>query len=272
MWQNRNLQRWTCLLMFRQFPHPRKVRLHPRSPGILKAMGKPESRMRRNSKSDAASSSQVRLQDAYLGRLMDTATGKAVATKRESGDVDLSESETGSEEFVTGKPIAYKTVAVNPMHPVNQTTREVQKLKGQSGHSIYTCLQSQSTMRKQSSRSSRESTDENMTRGIFLNATLRAAVHLGQDDEANLRYVKNSVGLFFHETGKLISEQKEITVVSTKGFKDATLMSTSLLCEKAYQIINAKAYVFSDSVRCVGKMGDDPVATWKNKITWVFGE
>ena len=35
--------------------------------------------------------------------------------------------------------------------------------------------------------------------GIFLDTTLRAAVHLGQDNEANLRYVKNnlwnSVGL-----------------------------------------------------------------------------
>ena len=29
--------------------------------------------------------------------------------------------------------------------------------------------------------------------GIFMNATLRAAVHLGQDYEANLRYVKNNL-------------------------------------------------------------------------------
>ena len=82
--------------------------------------------------------------------------------------------------------------------------------------------------------------------GIFLNATLRAAVHLGQDYEANLRYVKNhlwnSVGQFFNETGKLVSEQKEITGVSTIKFKDAAWMSTSL--------------------------GDDPVATWKSKIKW----
>ena len=35
-----------------------------KGPGILKATGKPESMMRRNSKSDAALSSQVRLQDA----------------------------------------------------------------------------------------------------------------------------------------------------------------------------------------------------------------
>ena len=50
-----------------------------KSLGILIATGKPESRMRRNSKSDAASSSQARLQDAYLGWLMDTATGKLIA-------------------------------------------------------------------------------------------------------------------------------------------------------------------------------------------------
>ena len=33
VWQNRNLQRRTCLLMFRQVPHPRKVRLHPKARG-----------------------------------------------------------------------------------------------------------------------------------------------------------------------------------------------------------------------------------------------
>ena len=40
-----------------------------KSPGMLIATEKPESRMRRNSKSDAASSSQLRLHDAYLGGL-----------------------------------------------------------------------------------------------------------------------------------------------------------------------------------------------------------
>ena len=121
----------------------------------------------------------------------------------------------------------------------------------------------------------RGSTDEDMTTlwmiwTIFLKTTHRAAVHLGQDHEANLHYVKNnrwnSVGLLFHETGKLISEQKEITGVKTLGFKDATWMSTSLLCDKAYRITNVKTYVSSHSV--LGKMGDDPVATWKSKIKW----
>ena len=41
---------------------------------------------------------------------MDTATGKLVAAKEGSGDMDFSESETGSlhEEEVTGRPVAEK--------------------------------------------------------------------------------------------------------------------------------------------------------------------
>ena len=89
-----------------------------KSSGILIATGKLESRMRRSSKSDAASSSQARLQarlqGAYFGGLMVTATGKLVATKEESGDVDLSESETWSEEDVTGRLVAYKTATEKP--------------------------------------------------------------------------------------------------------------------------------------------------------------
>ena len=45
---------------------------------------------------------------------MDNATGKLVPTKEEPGDVDLSESETGSQENVTGKPVAYKTATGGP--------------------------------------------------------------------------------------------------------------------------------------------------------------
>ena len=30
----------------------------------------------------------------------------------------------------------------------------------------------------------------------------------------------------------------------------------------------AKVYVFSDSVLCVGRMGDNPIESWKNHIQW----
>ena len=110
--------------------------------------------------------------------------------------------------------------------------------------------------------------------GIFLNGTLRAAVHLGQDHEVNLRFVKknlwNSVGQLFRETGKLINDQNEITGIRTIDFQDGTWMLTSLLCEQAYRFTNAQTYVFSDSVLCVGKMGHDPIATWKSKINGIW--
>ena len=58
---------------------------------------------------------------------------------------------------------------------------------------------------------------------IFLNATLQAAVHLGQDYEANLRYVKNhlwsSVKQLVNETGTLIRGQTEITGVTSKSLR-----------------------------------------------------
>ena len=53
-----------------------------KSPGILRVSGKPDARGRRNSKPDAASSSQGRLKDAYLGGLMDRVAGKPAATDK----------------------------------------------------------------------------------------------------------------------------------------------------------------------------------------------
>ena len=167
-----------------------------------------------------------------------------------------------------GDTLLFQNLRGNTMHTLNQTIREVQKLKEKNGHTFCTCLQPQFTIRKQSSRSSGGSTDENMTTQwmmwtliwcICLDATLRAAVDLGQDYEASLRHVKNhlwnSVGQLFNETGKLIGEQKEIIGVTIFFDKFSTWMSTRSLCGRAFQITNAKAYVFSDCVLCVWKNG-----------------
>ena len=198
-----------------------------KSHGILNATGKPESRMRRNSKSDAASSSQARLQDAYFGGLiMDTATVKPVATNKESGDVDLSESETASEEDVSRKPVAYKTATGKPYASSKSDCQEGPKAERiEWSHNVHV---SPATLHHTEAVFSivrviygrehgdpMDDLDVNISIwGIFLSATLRAVVHFGQDHEANLRCVKNnlwnSVGLLFHETGKLISEQKQI--------------------------------------------------------------
>ena len=107
---------------------------------------------------------------------------------------------------------------------------------------------------------------------IFMNATLQAAVHLGQDYEVNLRYVKNnlwnSVGQLFRETGKLISDQNEITGFRTIDFQEAS-WKTSLMCEKAYRFTNAKTKVFSDCVLCVGKWEVILLRTGRGKLNGI---
>ena len=45
-------------------------------------------------------------------------------------------------------------------------------------------------------------------------------------------------------------------------------MSTTLLHSQACQHANAKIYVFSDSVLCLGKMGPNPVESWEKQIQW----
>ena len=39
-----------------------------------------------------------------------------------------------------------------------------------------------------------------------------------------------------------------------------------MLRSRARQYAAAKVYVFSDSVLCLGRMGDDPNQSWRNKI------
>ena len=149
--------------------------------------------------------------------------------------MDPSESEIGSEEDVTGKPVAFQTDTGKPCASSKSDCQGGPKAeKIQWPHNPHVSPATLhhteavfSIVREIYGREHDDPVDDldvNMTIwGIFLNATLRAAVHLGQDYEANLRYVKNnlwnSVGLLFRETGKLISEQKEITGVSTLGFQ-----------------------------------------------------
>ena len=158
-----------------------------------------------------------------LGGLMDTATEKLVATNEESGDVDLSESENGSEEDVTGKPVACET-ATEKRYAFSKSDcqRSPKAERTECPHNLHV---SPATIHHKEAVFS-------IVRRIYGRQL------------ANLRFVKNhlwnSVRQLFNEAGKVIKEQTEITGVSTTGFKDATWMSTSLLCEKAYRITNIK--------------------------------
>ena len=89
------------------------------------------------------------------------------------------------------------------------------------------------------------------------------AICLGRDFMENLRFTKNqllkSVKQLFQVTEKLLKDQSEISGLTTIDSKEPTWRSTTLQCDKAIEITNAKTYVFADSVPCLGSMSDQPV-------------
>ena len=103
-----------------------------------------------------------------------------------------------------------------------------------------------------------------------MNTILQAAVHLGGDYMEILRFIKNeslrSVKQLFQVTEKLIKNQTEISGLTTIYYEEFTWSATSLLCDKAFQITNAKTYVLADSVLCLRSMNEEPVEAWKGKI------
>ena len=89
----------------------------------------------------------------------------------------------------------------------------------------------------------------------------------------NLRFAKNqllkSVKQLFQVTERLIKDQTEISGLTTIDYEQPTWISTTLLCDKAVEITNAKTYVFYDSVLCLGGISDQPVEAWKKSNgTW----
>ena len=88
-----------------------------------------------------------------------------------------------------------------------------------------------------------------------MNSTLEAAIHLGNDHDANLRHVKNSfwrsAGQLFRETERFICGQTETTGISLIDSRDSRWLSTTLLHSRAHQYATAKVYDFSDSVLCL---------------------
>ena len=66
----------------------------------------------------------------------------------------------------------------------------------------------------------------------------------GQDYDQKLQFVKDhfwiSLKKLFKETEKLIKNQTEIDGVSLIDYEEYTWSATSLLCDRIYQISNAK--------------------------------
>ena len=153
-----------------------------------------------------------------------------------------------------------KQLRWNPTHPVNQTAREAQKLSGQNGHTIYTCLQSQSTIRKQYSRSSGRSSDENMTtlwmiwtwiwlfEAYFWIPLFEQQFIL--DGECTTREEES-----LEQCGTVLPWNWKTDQWTKRNHRCEHYRSQrwyvdvdKFIVWKAYRITNAKTYVFSDSV------------------------
>ena len=96
--------------------------------------------------------------------------------------------------------------------------------------------------------------------------------NLGRDFLENLRFANGqllkTVKQLFRVTVKLIMEQTEIGGLTTIESKEPTWRSTTSLRDTAFEITNAKTYVFADSAFCPGSISDEPIEAWKNRIKW----
>ena len=125
----------------------------PKSPGMSIASGKPESRMSIEPNSfDAASTSQVRLKDAYLRGLMEKQR-RDPSHQEEEDSEDSDNPAAGTwyykEELVT----QIIMLGRNPLHtePVLQLTRKVKRIRRRRGTTISTYRQTHHTFWKPSS-------------------------------------------------------------------------------------------------------------------------
>ena len=90
----------------------------------------------------------------------------------------------------------------------------------------------------------------------------------------NLRFTKNqllkSVKQLFQVTERLNRDQTGISCLTTIDYEQLSWRSTTLPCDKAIEVTNAKTYVFSDSVLCLGGISDQPVEAWKTKLNGIW--
>ena len=241
MWRNRNLQRWSSLHMFRQVPHPQKVRLHPKV--------RWHSWLRRKFKAgweEIQNPTQRRVLKRDCKK-MHTLAGWWTQQRRNLSQQKRSQGMWTFPNLKLGDRLLIEQLRRNPLQQVNQTTGEVQKLKGQHGHKIYTRLWRQFITRKQSSRSPGKSTDEKRTTlwmvwtwiwlcGAYLWIPLFEQQFILDKTMRRIydtwRSIFGTVWDSYSMRMRNWSVNKEVTGVSTYNFKDCTSMSTSLLCSK----------------------------------------
>ena len=104
--------------------------------------------------------------------------------------------------------------------------------------------------------------------GLFMSSSMKAAIHLGPNYLANSEIYKNTkfedIESVFNITQKLAKEHsEEILNVNTIESASPSWKRSVLSHDQVIQWTNAKVRVFSDSVKCLGKMNASKRCNYK---------
>ena len=202
-----------------------------KNPGMSGALARPGSSMNLEASSfDAASASVVRLKGAHLVGLKEEQQEEMSHEKEEnSEETDDSESEpwyykpVAQTNEACGKPLAGETAeSISRASQKSQSNKEatLEHFLSISPQTISCTEAVYDMVRKVYERPAGDPMDDLDVNvaiwGIFMNATLKAATHLGNDHDVNLRNVKNyswrSTRELFGEREKLISVRQRLLV------------------------------------------------------------
>ena len=104
-----------------------------------------------------------------------------------------------------------------------------------------------------------------------MSSTLEASVLMGKEYSTNLHSIKNTgnnltMKQMFDISEKLVAGRSDEIYGVTSIFMETMIFDD----EDVISLSHAKAYVFSDSVLCLGKMNENPQSNtvWEDRLTW----
>ena len=112
--------------------------------------------------------------------------------------------------------------------------------------------------------------------GMFMDVMMESAAFMGKNFQNNQNFIVNSADLtpkqMFDISAKFVTEQDEISGLETICWEKHSWKYLSLIGhERIINFQRTKAYIFSDSVLCFGKIRQNPEfnKAWEQRIGWI---
>ena len=266
LWRSRS-RRWTWSRMLRQALLQRRVRVHQIVPGILRAPSQQGSNLTAQSagktaaegsnQNGAASSSQVWLTDAK--------------NERQCEETRCCGNEPGSEfsrmcKETCRRKFRHQRRVVDSEWPNNFHRFRV--LRSTPRENL---LEPATTTQKRSQKTKWKTSMWTRWYGECLWLSLGKPQFILETIilekwQSTKNQLQRTVKQLFDVTRKLIKEQKEIQGISMIDWQHSSWKRTTLLTVRAVRLSTAKAYEFSDSVLCMGRISENPASAWTEKI------